>query len=306
MAGIPDRTRNLLYRDYFQRRGGKSKRPFFVLWPVQIPCSAAPVERRNWESLTGRALWVGWAGYTKSNLESIQRLVQLSQGRFSDKELGKFLYRSITKEIGEVDLLLNGLLHFFQVTKPIKKTNTVNTLIEEVLKKNRAQLEERKAQLFKKLEENLSEIIVPVEPLKYILDFVLQYAILSSPPEGKIELLTRSFTFQKETGEPQAFFERYGGYVEISVLFSGDLKPVGQPAAALGRTPTTQKDEVLEFMLRLVKGMVLKNWGKMNLEADEKKGKRILSLRFPLERRNVIFYEPMGINPTPRLKIQKT
>jgi hypothetical protein len=55
----------------------------------------------------------------------------------------------------------------------------------------------------------------------------------------------------------------------------------------------------LEFMLRLVKGMVLKNWGKMNFETDEKKGKTILSLRFPLERRKVVFYQPMGINLSP-------
>jgi hypothetical protein len=41
-----------------------------------------------------------------------------------------------------------------------------------------------------------------------------------------------------------------------------------------------------------VKGTVLKNWGKMNFETDKKEGKTILSLRFPLERRNVVFYPP--------------
>ena len=228
----------------------------------------------------------------KSVLDSIKSLTQFSQDRFSDKELGQFLYQTMTRDITKTDLLLSGLLNYFQVTTPIKKVNTVNAFIEKVLKKNKAQLEEKRARLFKKLEENLPEIIVPDEQLKYILNFVLQYVILSTPPNGNIEFLTRSFIFQRESGEAQAFFERYGGYIEISVAFSGDREPVGQPAAALGQIPTIQKDEALEFMLRLVKGMVLKNWGKMNFETDKKKGETILSLRFPLERRNVVSYPP--------------
>jgi hypothetical protein len=36
--------------------------------------------------------------------------------------------------------------------------------------------------------------------------------------------------------------------------------------------------------------MVLRNWGKMNLETDQKGGRTALSLRFPLERRKVVFY----------------
>jgi hypothetical protein len=223
-----------------------------------------------------------------SVLDSIRSLTQFSQNRFSDKELGEFLYQMMTRDIYKADLLLSGLLNYFQLTTQIKKENTVNALIEEALNKNKVQLDEKRARLFMKLEENLPEIIVPDEQLRYILNFVLQYAILSIPPNGNIELLTRSFIFQREIGETQAFFERHGGYTEISVVFSGGGEPVGQPVAALGRIPTKQKDESLEFVLRLVKGMVLRNWGKMNFETDKKKGKTILSLRFPLERRRVI------------------
>jgi hypothetical protein len=199
----------------------------------------------------------------------------------------------MSQDIENADLLLSGLLNYFQVAAPIKKANTVNALFEEVLKKNKAHLEEKRAQLFKRLEENLPEVIVPSEQLKYILNFVLQYVILSTPPEGSIQFLTRSSIFPKE-GEPEAFFERYGGYIEISVTFSGDRKPMEQFAAALGLTPLPQKDKALEFLLGLAKGMVLKNWGKMNLETDSKKGKTVLSLRFPLERRKVVFHEPIS------------
>ena len=226
----------------------------------------------------------------KSVLDSVKSLTQFSQDRFSDRELGRFIHQRMTQELGTADLLLSGLLNYFRVTTPIRKVNTVNALIEEVLKKNKAQLEEKKAQLFKRVEENLPEIIVPDEQLRYILDFVLQYIILSTPPNGTIDFLATSFIFLPNTGGTQVFFDRYGGYIEISVAFSSD------PAAAWGRIPATQKDEALEFMLRLVKGMVLKNWGKMNFETDKKKGKTILSLRFPLERRRVVSYEPIRMN----------
>jgi len=202
----------------------------------------------------------------------------------------------MTQDVDETDLLLSRLLNYVQVITPIKKMNTVNAIIEEVLVKNKIQLGKKGVLLFKKLEKNLPEIIVPDEQLKYILNSLLQYAILSTPPGGNIELLTTSFIFQKETGGAQAFFEKYGGYIEISVVFSGDWEPVGQPAAPSGRIPTPQKDETLELMLRLVKGVVLRNWGKMNFETDEKRRKTILSLRFPPERRKVFFREPHRIS----------
>jgi hypothetical protein len=192
--------------------------------------------------------------------------------------------------------LLSGFLNYVRVTTPIKKVNTVNALIEEVLEKNKASWGRKGARLFKRLEENLPEIIVPDEQLKYILDFILQYAILSTPPGGNIALLTKSFVFQGEIPGPQVFFEKYGGYIEISVAFSGDREPAGPWPAVLGQLLTSQKGEPLELMLRLVKGMVLRNWGKMNLEKNEKNRRTTFSLRFPIERRKVVSCERQGIN----------
>ena len=182
------------------------------------------------------------------------------------------------------------------MTTPIKRVNTVNAVVEEVLEKNRAPLGKKGAPALKKLEEDLPEIIVPDDQLKYILDFILQYAILSMPPGGNIALLTTSAIFQGEIPGAQAFFEKYGGYIEISVVFSGDRAPAGLGSDEWGRIPTPQRGEPLELMLRLVKGMVLRNWGKMNFETDEKSRRTTLSLKFPIERRKVASWEPHGIN----------
>jgi len=204
----------------------------------------------------------------------------------------------MTQDITQTDFFLSSLLNYFQVTAAIKRANTVNALIEEVLKRNKAQLEDKRVHLFKRLEEDLPEITVPDEPLKYILNSVLQYVILSIPPDGTIEFWTASSVFQREGAGSQPFFERYGGYVEISVIFSGKRKAVGQPEAAWAQIPIPQKGEMLDFMLLLVKGIVLKHWGKMDFETDERKGKTLISLKFPLERRKVFFCEPYRIHPS--------
>ena len=202
----------------------------------------------------------------------------------------------ITQDIDKTDLLLSGFLTYVRVTTPMKRVNTVNAVVEEVLEKNKVSLGKKGARLFKKLEEDLPEIIVPDDQLKYILDFVLQYAILTMPPSGNIALLTTSAMFQGEIPGAQAFFEKYGGYIEISVVFSGDREPAGLGSDELGRISTPQRGEPLELMLRLVKGMVLRNWGKMNFETDEKSRRTTLSLKFPIERRKVASWEPHGIN----------
>lgn len=231
---------------------------------------------------------IRWIQSTKQRVDSIEKFAQLSQDRFIDKEFGRFLYRMITEDIHKTDLLLNGLLNYLQVTTPIKKTNTVNTLIEEALKKNQSQLEEKGVKLINKLEEDLPDIIVPDEQLEYILNSVLRYLITSTLPNGSIEFLTKSFILEKGAGRADACFEEYGGYIEILVVFVGDGKVEEKPEATSGRIPSLQKDEALELLLRLAREMVLKNRGIMRIETDEKRAKRTISLGFPIERRKEV------------------
>ena len=181
---------------------------------------------------------VGWVPYTKRALDSIKKLTLLSRDRFIDKEFGKVLYQRVAEDVGKADLLLNNLLDYFRVTTPIEKTNTVNALIEEALRKNQAQLEEKGVKLFKKLEKDLPEIIVPDEQLKYILNSVLRYLIISTLPNGTIELLTKSFIFQKGERETYPWFEEYAGYIVILVAFVDDKKPEEKSEVTSGPIPS--------------------------------------------------------------------
>jgi hypothetical protein len=102
-------------------------------------------------------------------------------------------------------------------------------------------------------------------------------------------LYTRSFTLEKE-GEGPDLIKKDSRYIEISLGFMGYRKPTDQGA---GRT-TLQKGEPLYLILRFVKEVVQRNRGRMTIEADEKKSKTFISLRFPVERRTVVYYQSVN------------
>jgi hypothetical protein len=159
-----------------------------------------------------------------------------------------------------------------------------------VLKKHQAKLEEKGIKLFKKFEKDLPETIVPDEQLKYIVSSVLQYAMAFTPPNWNIGLSTRSLILEKEAGEMDDLFKRDGRYIEISVVFAGYNKRT-EPVL---KTTTLQEEEAPDLILRFVKEIVLRNRGMMRIGTDEKKTKTFISLRFPVERRKVVYYQSVN------------
>jgi hypothetical protein len=288
MARVSYGAGDLLYRNYFQGRRGEPKRPFLILQPVEIPGPAASVAGWDREFLE-EALLAGWIPYTKSRLESIQKLTQLFRDRLSDKELGKFLHRKITEDIRKSDLLLNGLLNYFRVTARLKRTATVNILIEEALRKYRAQLKEKEVKLYKKLEKDLPETVIPDMPLRFILNSILQYTVAHMFSHETLGLLTRSFVLQ-EPPPKQAFFGKAGRYVEITVFCMGRKKPA-KPFGREGQSTAIQRDDRLDLILRMVEETVRRNRGVMKFRVDEKEANLSVSLEFPVERRRA-FYNP--------------
>jgi hypothetical protein len=192
----------------------------------------------------------------------------------------------IAQDIHKTDLLVNGLLNYFQVTSTIKKTNTVNNLIEEVLKKHRVQLEEKGVKLIKKLEKDLPEIIVPDKQLRFILNSILQYAVTLMPSHETLGFLTQSFVLQEQHPK-KTLFRKDEPYVETTLFFTGFRRPV-EPFEMGRETEAVQEKDSLDLILRLVKEMVHKNRGVMKLQGDKKETKLFISLEFPVERRTVL------------------
>jgi light-regulated signal transduction histidine kinase (bacteriophytochrome) len=226
----------------------------------------------------------------RNTLGSIRNYSQLSRGKFSDKEFGEYFYRAVTEDIEKIDMVLNGLVNYIKLNTPIRKTDTVHHFIEEVLKKHQGKLEEKGIKLFKKFEKDLPETIVPDEQLKYILNSVFQYALGSISPNLSMGFYTRSFVLEKEGSQGLALLQKDGRYIEISVVFMGYKKPAEQGAGSQG----LQKEEPLDLILRFVKEVVQRNRGIMRIEVDEQKAKTFISLRFPVERRRVVYYQSVN------------
>jgi nitrogen-specific signal transduction histidine kinase len=225
----------------------------------------------------------------KNPLVSIKTFTQLLREKFGDEEFRGYFYRIVTEDIEKIDALLNGLLNYIKVNTPLEKANTVHVVLEDVLKKYEVQLEDKKIKVFKKFEKDLPETIVHEEQLRYILNSLLQYAIPSIPPHGSIGFLTKSFHIAKETSENKTSVRNDGRYIEIMIVFTGYKKSVEQFETILG-IPAIQQEEAIELELRLIKEIIQKNRGLMKFEVNEKKPRTLISLKFPIERRKVIYY----------------
>jgi nitrogen-specific signal transduction histidine kinase len=225
----------------------------------------------------------------KNPLVSIKTFTQLLREKFGDEEFREYFYRIVTEDIEKIDALLNGLLNYIKVNTPLEKANTVHVVLEDVLKKYEVQLEDKKIKVFKKFEKDLPETIVHEEQLRYILNSLLQYAIPSIPPHGSIGFLTKSFHILKEASENKTSVRKDGRYIEIMIVFTGYKKSVEQFETILG-IPTIQQEEAIELELRLIKEIIQKNRGLMKFEVNEKKPRTLISLKFPIERRKVIYY----------------
>ncbi|PIV20842.1 MAG: hypothetical protein COS40_10440, partial [Deltaproteobacteria bacterium CG03_land_8_20_14_0_80_45_14] len=85
-----------------------------------------------------------------------------------------------------------------------------------------------------------------------------------------------------------------GRQIEILIVFTGYKKPVEQFETVLG-IPAVQKEEAIELELRLIKEIIQKNSGMMKFEVNEKKPRTLISLKFPIERRKLIYYQPVNV-----------
>ena len=87
--------------------------------------------------------------------------------------------------------------------------------------------------------------------------------------------------------------EKKKGYVEVVVGFDGDGKLTG-PLENLLQMPEDQRQPT-DLILILVNEILTKNRGSMTIESNGKRPKTLITLRFPIERRNVVYYEPITL-----------
>jgi len=229
----------------------------------------------------------------KASLSAMQAFAFLSRDNFKDRELGEHFYKIVSEDITKTNSLIDCFNDYISFSTPLIKRDTVNTLVEEVIKKHEQQLEEKRIKVIKKqFEKDLPEAILPEQQLRFILNSVVQYALLSIPPDGSIGFLTRIFDMEalkdKEWGQLQQL-QRDGRYIEILVVSAGNEES-GEGTGVVSGAPNSHEEEAVELILKLAKEMIEKNKGVMRYKVYEDKPMTFISVILPVERRSVVHY----------------
>jgi hypothetical protein len=223
-------------------------------------------------------------------LAHIKEYARLSEGRFVDKRFGEHFSRSVNRDVEKIDALLKEYADYLRVNTPLDKTDTVHSLMEATLKRFQGLLKERGINVFKKFEPGLPETTVPDEPLGFILNSLLWYALTWLASIASMECLTRTLPLQIETVGTDGILHRKERHdIEIILTFSGYREPSrssGPPVSV----PVLQRDGIPGFMLYLIEEIIVNNRGELKLEEDPKKARILFSLKFPVERRRKVIY----------------
>lgn len=233
--------------------------------------------------------------FIKNTLVSISNVNHLSVEKFNDPEFRKYCSKSIYQDIKKIDSVLNTLLNYINVNTPIVKKNTIHIILEEILEANEQQLESKKIKVLKKLERDLPETFIHDEQVRFILNSILQYAILSTPYDGSIGFLTRSID-QKGTGtgEEKVIPLKDRRCIEVLIISTGYKDPFEQLENA-PEGPTVENEKTIGLILQLIRELIQRSQGMIEFEVDEKKTRTLFTLRLPCERRQVVYYEPIRI-----------
>jgi nitrogen-specific signal transduction histidine kinase len=227
----------------------------------------------------------------KNALASIYHDTVLTMDRYDDVEIRKRCRTQVKEEIKKIDSVLNSLLNFINVNTPITKTNTLYVILEEILEANDKQLRQKDIEIYKKYEKDLPDTFIHPEQVRFILHSVLQYAIFLTSPNEAIGILMKSD--DNGTGIEKTLPEDKRRYVEVMIGFSENGKPVNQ-SENLSEAPLDQTKGMADLILILAKDILERNHGMM-IETHGEKSETFIALRFPIERRKVVYYEPIAL-----------
>jgi nitrogen-specific signal transduction histidine kinase len=225
--------------------------------------------------------------HLKNVLSSIESQMENAIPEFRSRELGESLVEKATGDIRELNSLVDALWNFIHLHQPMEKVNSVHLLLEEILEELQTHLGRKKIRVHKKFEENLPEVTIHDQKLRYILKSILQTAVHSMPALGGIVLLTRSLTPEEGAEKSKVLPLRDSRYVDIAILLIGVCL---EPPDAAPSVDFIQRRQGIHLMLRLVQYLVEKHRGSFEWRANKEQRQTFFTLRFPAERRKVAYY----------------
>jgi hypothetical protein len=227
----------------------------------------------------------------KGNLLSIKNFASVPIDHFDSLEFRKHFQASIEEDVKKIDSVLNTLLNYISISTPLMKTNTLRIILEEILEANEKRLRDRKIRIFKECDENLPETYMHHEQVRFVLNSILQYALLVLPSPGSIGFSIKYTEGKNGASAPTPPLETNGGHIEMTIGFSGERKMATHPESS----PDAQRDEANDLILKLVAEIVEKNKGTIKFVANERGQKSLVILRLQIERRKRVHYEPINM-----------
>jgi signal transduction histidine kinase len=229
----------------------------------------------------------------KKAVGSIYKIGLLSMEKSDNIEDREHSWKAMTQGFDQIVSIVNMLSSYINVTSPIVKKNTLHCILEEILESNEKELRARQIELKKTLGEELPETIFQDEQVRFILNLVLQYAILSTPSGGCIEIVTQLVDTEKEQ-DLSSIDPLRNKYSEILISSSHPNHPSNESRGA-PEVPKIERDGTSHFILRLVRELIRRNQGMIDFQRDQMKSRTCISLKFPVERRRVFYYRPVNL-----------
>jgi hypothetical protein len=241
------------------------------------------------------SLWIDLISTTKSTLFSIKSVSQLSVDKFNDPEFRKYARKSITQDIKKIDSVLNSLLNYIQISTPILKSNTIHRLLEEILDANEKCLLDKHIKIVRHFQKDLPETFLHDEEVKFLLSSIVQYALFLTPSHGSIGFLTRMVEAPRTEGTDKVISLTGRKQIDILVAFTDHEEPFKTTDRGPSEGKGAPKDKVHQLILLLIKEIIKKYKGLIGFDIDEKESRTFVSLRLPLDRRQIVYYEQLNL-----------
>jgi len=230
----------------------------------------------------------------KRTVANMRDLAESSRGKFNDQIFGQEFHRRMIERIDNSEADLNCFLDYLRIKSPVRQTNMIHVILEEVLERHKKKLMDKEIRIVKKqFEKDLPDASVHVEELRFILNWVLEYAIISAAANQSIAFLTRSLEAQEDKEAIKILQQRGTKCIEI-VIASGDYDALNKQAGVPPDIKTAHNEGERSWILSLVDEIVQKNRGSLTLSAGRL---RMVSLILPIERRKVVYYERAPVDP---------
>jgi nitrogen-specific signal transduction histidine kinase len=264
------------------------------------PKSSLPIENDLYpdqNSNYAQPLFLELTDRVRGSMAAMKTLAFYSRENFKDRELGEYFYRVVTEDIEKTISLLDCFYEYLSLNNPVRKENTINIMLGEILKEKQSEFEKKNLRIIKKqFAKDLPETTLNDEQLSFILNSIFGYILFSAPLNGAMGILTRTVESNKWYEEENARLQKDVKYIEILIL-AKYLNSSHQPKDFPTPVSNEKQKDGMDLILQLVKKTVENHRGAMMTKVSAKKGMNIISVVLPIERRNVFKFVPPPSRP---------